>query len=66
MGVSMNVGLGIKRDGTICHEQVGDHWGNFDKIPVLAQHFTEIVIGLDQMEINGLIENTIMLIRSIV
>ena len=59
MGVSINVYLGIKRGGTICHEHVGDHWGNFNKIPVLAQHFTEIVIGLDQMEINGLFEKNI-------
>ena len=59
MGVSVNVDLQTKRGGTICHEQVGDHWGNFDKIPVLAQHFTEIVIGLDQLEINGLFEKNI-------
>ena len=54
MGVSINVDLGIKRGGTIGHEQVGDHWDNFDNITVLSQHFTEIAIGLDQMEINGL------------
>ena len=59
MGVSVNVGLGIKRGGTIGHVQVCDHWENFDEIPVLAQHFTEIVIGLDQMEINGLFEKNI-------
>ena len=40
------------------HEQVGDHSKNFDNIPVLAQHFTEIVIGLDQMEINSLFVKT--------
>ena len=44
--------------GTIGHVQVGDHWENFDEIPVLAQYFTEIVIGLDQMEINGLLRKT--------
>ena len=56
MSVSINVDLRIKRGGTIGHEQVGGHWENFDKITVLAQQFTEIVIGLDQMEINGLFE----------
>ena len=59
MGVSINVDLGIKRGGTIGHEQVGDHWENFDNTPVLAQHFTGIVIGLDQMEINSLFEKNI-------
>ena len=58
MGVSINVNLGVKRGGTIGNEQVGDHWENFDNNPVLAQHFTEIVIGLDQTEINGLFEKT--------
>ena len=59
MGVSINIDLGVKRGGTIGHEQVVDHWENFDRILVLAQHFTEIVIGLDQMEINGLFVKTI-------
>ena len=56
MGVSMYVDLGIKRGGTIGHEQVGDHWENFDNIPVLVQHFIEILIRLDQMELDGLFE----------
>ena len=59
MGVSINIDLGIKRGGTIGHEQVGDHWENFDRILVLAQHFTEIVLGLDQVEINGLFVKSI-------
>ena len=44
MGVSTNVGHGIKRGGTIGHEQVGDPWKNFDEIAVLAQHFTVILV----------------------
>ena len=56
MGVSITVDLGIKRGGTIGHEQASDYWENSDNIPVLAQHFTEIVIGLDQMGINGFLE----------
>ena len=44
--------------GTTGHEQV-DHWENFEKIPALAQHFTEIVFGLDPMEINCLFDITI-------
>ena len=44
---------------TTGHEQVGDHWESFEEIPVLAQHFTEILIGLDPMEFNGLFDITI-------
>ena len=55
MGVSIDVDLGIKRG----HEQVGDHWENFDKIPMLAQHFTEILFVLDPMEVNGLFGITV-------
>ena len=39
---------------TTGHEQVGDHWESFEEIPVLAQLFTEMVFGLDPMEISGL------------
>ena len=53
MGDSINVDLRIKRVETIGHVQVGDHLENFDNIPALAQCFTEIVIGLNQMKING-------------
>ena len=45
--------------GTTGHEQVGDHRENLERIPVLAQHFTEIVFGLDSMGINGRFEITI-------
>ena len=38
--------------------QVGDHWESFEEIPVLAQHFTEIVIGLDPVDINALFDIT--------
>ena len=39
-------------DGTTGGEQLLDHWENLDRFPVLAQHLTEIVFGLDPMEVN--------------
>ena len=46
-------------DGTTGHEQSCDHWENHDKIPVLAQYFTEILIRMNPMEINALFDITI-------
>ena len=45
-----------KSDGTTGHEQSCGHWENLDEIPVLAQHFTEIVIRLAPTEVNGLFD----------
>ena len=45
--------------GTTAHEQVGDHWENLERIPMLPQHFTEIVFGLDPMDVNGPFDITI-------
>ena len=53
MGVSINVDLGIKGVGPQVMSKVGSHWENLEKIPVLAQHFIEIVFELNPMEVNG-------------
>ena len=56
MGVSINADFGNK----VVLPQVMSELVIIGRVfPMLAQHFSEIVFGLDPMEINGLLDITI-------